>query len=67
MKHAKHAILRNTSSAPFLEARQARHFYETRQARKHAKFIEHASTPSTRTRKAHQARKHVKHVSMPSR
>ena len=44
MKHVKHAILRSTPSTLFFEARD---FYEARQARKHAKSIEHARTPST--------------------
>ena len=33
-----------TLGTPVYEARQTRHFYEARQASKHAKFMEHAST-----------------------
>ena len=47
MKHAKRGILCSKPSTPF---------YEARQTRKHAKFIDHANMPSTRARQAHKAR-----------
>ena len=42
-KHPKHAILRSTPSTSFYEPHQAHNFKKARKARKHAKFIEHAS------------------------
>ena len=50
--HAKHAIFWSMPRTSFYEVHKARHFYEPRQARKHAKFIGHVSMPNTRARKA---------------
>ena len=41
-------------------------FFEVRQTRKHANFIEYVSTPSTQARKTHQEREYVKHANLPS-
>ena len=41
MKYAKHAMLWSTPSTVIYEARQARHFFEARQA---PDFMKHANT-----------------------
>ena len=41
-------------------------FYEPRQERQHAKFIEHASMPSTQTRQARNTRKTHQHAIYPT-
>ena len=46
----KHAILWNTQSTLFYEARQARQIFEARQARHFMKHAKHVSTPSMRAR-----------------
>ena len=62
MKYTKHTIFRNALKKLILSSTPSTPIYEMRQARKHTKFIKHASTPSTQAHqvcKAIQAREHA--------